>query len=384
MGRPKISKEEIIRIVEEKGLHFVKFINYCGAKSTLEIICENNHDPYIVNFATITKKDRKALGCPKCKSKNKSITNINRVDFKYIKEYIESFGYTLLTDSKDYHGLSVPITVKCPNNHIFDINFSVFKKRETNNKYFLNKCEFCFKEKQIDKAKKRCEELEYTLLTTKYTDRNMKLDIICDKEHEWHPTYENFMRNNAKCLTCNNILLGINQRLSIEKVKSIVEEYDYKLISDYKNNQELITLLCPNNHIYKTSLSNFIAGKRCSTCSMSSGEQEIYRVLKKYNINLLAQYTFKDCKDINPLPFDFYLPDHNSCIEFDGRQHYTNINFFYKTNENFQDRVKKDNIKTQYCKDNNIKLIRIPYWDFDNIENILCKELNLIRINFND
>ena len=37
----------------------------------------------------------------------------------------------------------------------------------------------------------------------------------------------------------------------------------------------------------------------------------------------------------------------------------------------------KDNIKTQYCKDNNIKLIRIPYWDFDNIEEILKKELNL-------
>ena len=45
---------------------------------------------------------------------------------------------------------------------------------------------------------------------------------------------------------------------------------------------------------------------------------------------------------------------------------------------------RNDNIKNQYCKDNNIKLVRIPYWEFDNIENILEKELKLNRENFND
>ena len=48
-----------------------------------------------------------------------------------------------------------------------------------------------------------------------------------------------------------------------------------------------------------------------------------------------------------------------------------------ETKNNFKIRVEHDNIKTQYCLDNNIKLIRIPYWEFDNIENILKQELNL-------
>ena len=45
------------------------------------------------------------------------------------------------------------------------------------------------------------------------------------------------------------------------------------------------------------------------------------------------------------------------------------------TKNRFIGRKVKDTIKTIYCKENNIKLIRIPYWDFDNIEEILCKEL---------
>lgn len=285
---------------------------------------------------------------------------MSKINYLDAKKYVEQFNYELLTSEQDYKGTKSVVDLKCPNDHVFSMVYESFKKRGVNNKYFINKCEFCLKEDKIKQAKKRCEELGYTLLTTEYIDRNMKLDIICDKGHEWHPTYENFMRNNAKCLTCNNILLSINQRLSIDKVKSIVEEYGYKLISDYKNNQEPMTLLCPNNHIYKASLNNFMAGKRCSTCSMTSGEQETYRILKKYDINLLIQYKFKDCRDIKPLPFDFYLPDYNTCIEFDGQQHYTK-EAFNKTDEDFQDRIKKDNIKTQYCKDNNIKLIRIPY-----------------------
>ena len=75
------------------------------------------------------------------------------------------------------------------------------------------------------------------------------------------------------------------------------------------------------------------------------------------------------------LPFDFYLLDYNTCIEYDGSLHYETG--YSETQEDLEDRQKKDNIKTQYCKDHNIKLIRIPYWEFKNIENILKQKLNL-------
>ena len=103
--------------------------------------------------------------------------------------------------------------------------------------------------------------------------------------------------------------------------------------------------------------------------------------MKEFNVEYIAQYTYLNCKDKRALPFDFYIPSLNICIEYDGEYHYKPIKFKNQSEEetknNFKIRVEHDNIKTQYCLDNNIKLIRIPYWEFDNIENILKQELNL-------
>lgn len=123
---------------------------------------------------------------------------------------------------------------------------------------------------------------------------------------------------------------------------------------------------------------------RCGKCKseyVSFGENRISNILKEYNINYDSQYKFDDCKCIRPLPFDFYLPDYNILIEYDGRQHYKPSNFGGIDNDraldNFISTKIHDTVKTIYCKENNIKLIRIPYWDFNNIEEILIKELDL-------
>ena len=69
------------------------------------------------------------------------------------------------------------------------------------------------------------------------------------------------------------------------------------------------------------------------------------------------------------------------CVEYDGIGHFEPINFNgindKRANEGFKKQKLHDQIKDKYCLDNNIKLIRIPYWEFDNIENILKQELNL-------
>ena len=90
-------------------------------------------------------------------------------------------------------------------------------------------------------------------------------------------------------------------------------------------------------------------------------------------INFVQEKRFVDCRDNKPLPFDFYLPDHNLIIEFDGQQHYEPK--FGK--ESFAITQKHDEIKNQYCKNNNINLLRVPYFEGHNIENIISKQLNL-------
>lgn len=134
--------------------------------------------------------------------------------------------------------------------------------------------------------------------------------------------------------------------------------------------------ICPNGHIHKTSYHHFKEGRRCPKCkTIFKGEEKIKEYLDKNNINYIEQHRFKDCKYKNTLAFDFYLPDYNCCIEYDGRQHYY-ISEYFGGQNGFIDTKIRDTIKNIYCDKNNIRLVRIPYWEFNNIEDILAKEIN--------
>ena len=99
----------------------------------------------------------------------------------------------------------------------------------------------------------------------------------------------------------------------------------------------------------------------------SQGQQEIRFLLESNNINFKQEITFQDLKLINKLRFDFGIYNDNNelirLIEFDGEQHYKNQNFF----QDLQYIKNNDKIKNEYCKNNNISLVRIPYWEKDKI-----------------
>lgn len=95
-----------------------------------------------------------------------------------------------------------------------------------------------------------------------------------------------------------------------------------------------------------------------------------------FHTTILKEYRIDDCKFKTSLPFDFYLPDLNVFIEYDGEYHYHIIEF-YGGLDKFISRKINDTIKNEYCKKNDLKLIRIPYWEKNNIEKILKEELNL-------
>lgn len=109
----------------------------------------------------------------------------------------------------------------------------------------------------------------------------------------------------------------------------------------------------------------------CPQCNESKGEKKIRLWLEKNNIPYKKQEKFDNCRDIKPLPFDFYLPTFNIAIEYDGRQHFEPIEFF-GGQEYFESVKMHDGLKNEYCKNNGIPLLRIPYFKFDNIE----EELN--------
>lgn len=120
---------------------------------------------------------------------------------------------------------------------------------------------------------------------------------------------------------------------------------------------------------WSVSPSNLLSGHGCPKCNDSKGEKQVSLWLDNHHILYEKQKRFKDCCNIKPLPFDFYLPKQNICIEYDGEQHFKPKDHFGGQN-GFEKRVKNDNIKNEYCKKNGISLLRIPY--YKNVE----EELN--------
>ena len=165
--------------------------------------------------------------------------------------------------------------------------------------------------------------------------------------------------------------------MSYEDIEKYIEKQGYLLLSDkYKNAHQKLLIQCPHGHIFTMNFDKFKSGQRCPICIGSNGEKEIRSCLNDLEIDFVEQKRFGDCRSILPLPFDFYIPSLNICIEYDGEQHYLKNCFGDKDGKALLETQKRDEIKTQYCKENNIKLIRIPYWEFKNIKNILKQTIN--------
>ena len=133
--------------------------------------------------------------------------------------------------------------------------------------------------------------------------------------------------------------------------------------NEYRQSMWLCKCDCGNETI--VTLGHLTATKgtlSCSKCIMSKGEYQISQLLNKLCIDYDTQKTFSTCRfnSGNLAKFDFYLPQHNILIEYDGEQHYKNRGH-WEPLEKIQER---DAYKTQWCKDNNITLIRIPYTDY--------------------
>lgn len=161
--------------------------------------------------------------------------------------------------------------------------------------------------------------------------------------------------------------------------------YNNKLISkEYKLCDKKLIFTCETcKKEYEVTFKHFRNSNqtRCKECSTS--QSTIEKLVKDYlecnNYNYIQQYIFEDCCDIRPLLFDFCILNNENIgylIEVDGRQHYEIVEHFGGESE-YEYVKKHDNIKNKYCKDNNIKLIRIPYWEFkkNNYINILKNKL---------
>jgi hypothetical protein len=229
----------------------------------------------------------------------------------------------------------------------------------------------------------------YNYSLVDYVNTQTKVKIICPTHGEFEQRPHDHVIKKCGCRECWKINKSLERTFSIEQFlinakQSHGDKYDYSKV-EYSSQLEPVCIICPDHgEFWQRPVHHAWFACGCKKCSSSKGENRIRAFLDNNNIDYILQEQ-KVCSCINPktnkvLPFDFYLPNYKMCIEYDGDQHYKpfsfNSNRLKETMiENLEYQKYKDQIKTEYCKDNDIRLLRIPYWKQRNIEKILEKEL---------
>lgn len=194
----------------------------------------------------------------------------------------------------------------------------------------------------------------------------------CDCGNICYATSENLKKGHTPSCGC---ITKENRRASLKDLSG--QRFGHLIVLKFigtinRNSRYLVQ--CDCGKIYEVYAQNLTQGNTtsCGCVKESHGEQKIREILTINNIDFIAQHKFKDFKynDTQGIPkFDFYLPKYNIIIEYDGEQHFRPI-YSFDTEESFKKRQNHDIEKNQYCFNNNITIIRIPYTHY----NELCLE----------
>ena len=197
----------------------------------------------------------------------------------------------------------------------------------------------------------------YDYSKVEYINAHTKICIICPTHGEfWQKP--NAHLNGCGCPKCKAKAISERQMSSRDefiKKANIIHgnKYDYSKVK-YVDSQTKVCIICPIHGEFWQRPTSHLRGQGCPTCSESLLERAIAALLKKKKIEFIREYKIKSRSKIQYI--DFYLPDRNIAIECQGLQHFEPIDFFDGKN-GFHQRIINDNLKSQYCIDNDIKLI---------------------------
>ncbi len=284
----------------------------------------------------------------------KKLTNNEFIE-KSINVHGNKYDYSLVV----YINSRTKVKIVCPEHGIFE--------QKPNSHLQGQKCFKCMETKKTLKSfieeSNIIHNNKYDYSLVKYKNAHTKVKIICPEHGVFEQTPNVHITKKCGCKKCSDK----NQQLSKDEfiIKSNIlhnNKYDYSLV-EYVGTYNKVKIICPIHGVFEQTPNNHMNNNNeCPLCksNISKGEEKIILYLENKKIKYIWQHTFSNCKLKRLLPFDFYLPEYNMCIEYDGRQHFESVEYFggvktlYKTKE-------RDNIKNEYCLKNNIRLIRISY-----------------------
>lgn len=323
--------------------YIYEFVNYKGIFNTVKIKCRKHGF-----FEQTPSNHLNGSGCPECNSVKISVDEfIKRCNDKHNNFYDYS--------SIDFKGVSKKINIICPEHGKFE--------QRAGNHLYGQKCPYCSNKKfdsiKFIKMANIIHKNKYDYSLSSFNKSQNKIKIICKIHGVFEQRPDNHIHSKQGCPYCSKN----KSNLELFKIKANEihhNKYDYSLFIEYTNNKEKIKIICPNHGIFIQKLNNHLNGQGCPICLETIGERNIRIFLENNNIKFYQYKNFKECRYKNPLIFDFYLPDINTCIEYDGQQHFEPINHFGGLNK-LKYTKKLDKIKDKFCIDNNIRIIRIKY-----------------------
>jgi hypothetical protein len=257
-----------------------------------------------------------------------------------------------------------------PSSHLFGYGCHECLKNNRN-PYKGKESEF---EKKFKQRSSKIHNGKYDYSLVNYERHDKKIKIICPDHGIFHQvSYEHYVRGSG----CPKCVGKFKTNFEFIESCNIIHNNKYKYdLCDYKNSDSIIKIVCPNHGTFSQIAKYHISGSGCIGCKESKGEKIVRQFLLLNKIEFIPQKRFDDCYYKYKLPFDFYLPDYNICIEYNGIQHYESFKFFGGI-EAFNERIKRDEIKIKYCISNNIKLIIIKY--NDNIFETLSNHIKIVN-----
>ena len=369
--------EQVKTKIEEYGDTLIS-TEYKNYRQKLKIKCHKCYDEYEQNYQMI----QKGFWCTEtCKTENyinrdNSNNGIKKYTYEQVKEIVNKTNNTLC--SKEYINGKTKLDIYCNEcKTIFKMSFYHFNVLKQG-------CQNCYikTRKLLNDTFKEYVESRGDLLLEDYIDSRNKIKIKCGICKNIFEQTGNSYRKGSGCPPC-----GIDRtRLSYEDVKNRIEYYGDTLLSlEYINTRSLLQIQCGNcNQIFEKTCD--VYQPFCKFCNSTKLEKTMMTYLKNKNIEFVNQKMYKDClsEHNKQFRFDFYLPDNNVIIEADGKQHFIPVRFRskdYNIQEWFKIIQERDLIKTKYCIDNNIKIIRISYKEindknsFENTMNNLMKKI---------
>lgn len=362
MPRKPLTHEEFMErfYIKNKNAENIEILGeYVNNKTKIKVKCRI--DGY--EWEAIPRNLLKGIGCPKCYGRNKTTEDFKQ-ELKEINDNIMVLG--------KYINSRIKIKCRCKiDGHEWEAIPSNLLSGQGCPKCANNKMKLTHKE-FMDRMRKINSDIE---VLEEYVNSQIKIKVRCKKDgYEWE-TVPNNLLNGRGCPKC----VGKNKTTEdfINELKEI--NSDIEILGEYKSALTKIKCKCKiDGHEWEAIPHDLLRGTGCPKCNASKGEKRIAKYLDSRNIEYERQYKFDDCRSKYKLPFDFYIPSKNTVIEYDGEYHYMIItrgknDTYERAFNRFVEGKIRDTIKTIYCKENNIKLIRIAYWDFDKIEEILEK-----------